>query len=319
MREIIRSALIGPPFVSIVILNFNGGKDILECLESVERLDYPGFEVIVVDNGSTDDSLRQIKKRFTGITIVENRTNLGVPEGYNTGIRKSAAPYILLLNDDAVVNRDVLRELVAASQSDPDCGIAGPAIMYYEHPENIWWAGSRISPLGYASHTRKGTRFSACGLPRPTEYICGCAMLVKREVIARVGLLDPEYFAYFEDADYGYRARKAGYTCVYVPSPGVRHKTGPEWITNPLQAELYMRNALLFARKNLKGWRKISFMAGQFVFMLPYYSLKAAGKGPFMVKYLVRGLKEGLYYRRGRSYSGPAAAATGKKESLYRL
>ncbi len=292
-----QSVNIANPSVSIVILNYNGGEDVLECLQSVTQIDYPAYEVIIVDNGSKDESLQNIKKRYPSIRIVENKRNLGFSEGNNVGIRESAAPYILLLNDDTVVSKGILKDLLGAIQGDQNIGIAGPAVMYYKNPDRIWSAGAKIGLLGYASHLGKGQKMDSYNLPSRVPYICGCAILIKRDVINRVGLLDAEYFAYFEDADYCFRARKAGYRCLYVPSPTVWHKVNAEWINSPVQAYYNMRNPFMFARKNLKGLRKIIFITSQIVLMFPYYSIKLFGKDSKIFRGLVRGLKDGLNYR----------------------
>ena len=122
-------------------------------------------------------------------------------------------------------------------------------------------------------------------------------MLIKREVIDNIGLMDPDYFLYYDDADYCFRARKAGFDCLYIPSPTVRHKTGAEWITNSIQAYYYMKNGFMFARKNLTGFKKYTFITSQIVFMFPYYSFKMIRKDFKIFQGLVRGLKDGLKYR----------------------
>jgi GT2 family glycosyltransferase len=282
------------PAVSIIILNYQRGTDVLECLESVTHIDYPAYEVTVVDNGSTDNSLLNIRKRYPQVRIIENGRNLGYAEGNNIGIREKSCPYFLLLNDDAVVGKSILKDLVEAVQADPRAGIAGPAILYHEDRDRIWCAGGRISLFGYASHIGKGQRIESRNSLRPVEYICGCAILIRREVINQIGLLDPEYFSYFEDADYCFRARRAGYRCLYVPSPTVWHKAGADWVVNPVQAYYYMRNAIIFARKNLRGLRRIIFIWSQLFLMLPYYFLMLIWKDPGIVKNLTRGLRDGL-------------------------
>jgi len=109
--------------------------------------------------------------------------------------------------------------------------------------------------------------------------------------------MDPEYFLYFDDADYCTRASKAGFKCLYVPSPAVRHKTGAAWITNPTQAYYYMKNGFVFARKNLMGTKKFTFIASQLIFLFPYYSCKMIGKDFRMFRQLAKGLRNGLLYR----------------------
>ncbi len=286
------------PTVSIVILNYNGGEDVLECLKSVTQIDYPSYEIIIVDNGSTDDSLLKIKKGYPQIRIIENKSNLGFAEGNNVGIRESAADYILLLNDDTVVGKSILKDLVGAIQTDPKIGIAGPEILYFDVPDQIWSAGGKIGLFGYASHLGKGRKLESYNYPRFVPYICGCAMLIKKEVLNKIGLLDKEYFVYFEDADYCFRANKAGYRCLYVPSPTVWHKVKAEWINNPIQAYYSMRNPFVFARNNLRGLKKLIFITSQIFLIFPYYSVKLIRKDAKIFKNLVTGLKDGLRFHR---------------------
>jgi GT2 family glycosyltransferase len=285
------------PAVSIIILNYQRGADTLECLDSISYIDYPNYEVIVVDNGSTDDSLTEIRKRYPRVRIIENGRNLGFAEGNNAGIRQSTSPYVLLLNDDVVVEKEILKDLIEAAQADPKTGIAGPAVMYQETPDLIWSAGGKVNTFGYTSHLGKGQKIESYRSSRYVDYIVGCAILIKREVLNKVGLLDAEYFYYFEDTDFCFRARKANYYCLYVPSPTCRHKTGAEWINNLAQAYYYMRNACVFARKELEGLRKGIFISSQIFLMFPYFSVKLGIRNPKILTGLAKGLKDGLVYR----------------------
>lgn len=295
------------PEVSIIILNYNGGKDVLECLESVMQITEPRCEVIVVDNGSTDGSLDRIVERFPWLKIITTGSNLGFPAGNNAGIKESSGEWILLLNDDVVVDPEILKDLITAAESDLQVGIAGPAILYYQEPEKLWSAGGRINLWGFTEHIGKGMGLESCRSLRCVDYITGCAMLIKREVIAKIGLLDEEYFLYFEDADYCTRARKVGFKCLYVPSPTVWHKADSEWITGPVQAYYYMRNGFIFACKNLAGLKRLLFTAGQMV-LFPYYILKLIGRDRKAVRHLARGFRDGLCYQSGKKETGKNVA-----------
>jgi GT2 family glycosyltransferase len=285
------------PAVSVIILTYNREADVLECLESVSRINYPNFETVVLDNGSTDSTVTSVRKKFPGVRIIENGKNLGFAEGNNVGICETTSPCVLVLNDDTIVGENLLKDLVEALQADPQAGLAGPKVLYYEARDRIWCAGARISPFGYAAHLGKGQTKEHCNSARAVDYVCGCAILIRREVFNKIGLLNSEYFTYFEDADYCFRARKAGYRCLYVPSPTVWHKAKSEWITSPAQAYYYMKNAFIFAKKNLQGLKKASFMASQVVFMFPYHSVRLIGKDARIFKNLARGLRDGLAYR----------------------
>jgi GT2 family glycosyltransferase len=287
------------PKVSIIILNYNGGQDVIECIESVINIDYPNYEIIVVDNASTDVSLKNIKNMYSSLKIIENQSNLGVPEGYNVGIRESNAAFVLLLNDDAAVGKNILKDLVSVILTDTNIGIVGPTIFYKDKPDVIWSAGGEISPFGYTRHLGKGDKEigrhrDISFTPLPVDYICGCTTLIRREVIDKIGLLDPEYFAYFEDADYGFRTRKAGFKCLYVQSPTVWHNTVPEWIINPFHAYCYMKNAIVFSKKNLNRWKRLLFITSNIFVLFPYFSIKLAIKDRTLVKHLAKGLRDGM-------------------------
>lgn len=284
------------PKVSIIILNWNGGEDVIECLKSVKDIDYPDYEVLVVDNGSTDNSVEEIRNSFPDIKLIQNHENLGFAGGNNVGIRAAIGDYVMLLNDDTVVGKSILKNLVKAMESNENIGIAGPMILYYNEPDKIWCAGSKLN-FGYTSHIGKGLNKELFNKSYFVDYIAGCTMLIKKEVIDKIGLLDSEYFFYAEDADFCLRAKSAGYECLYVPSPTVWHKATQEWITNPTQAYYHMQTSIIFARKNLTGLKKVIFIASQFLLILPYNSFRVIHKGDCrLIKYLLKGLKDGIAY-----------------------
>lgn len=218
------------PHVCVVILSWNRPDHILACLASLRKQDYPSFEVVVVDNGSVDGSPALIRQRFPEVTLVENGRNLGFAGGSNVGITLAlarGADYVLLLNDDTEVPPDLLRALVEVGESDPDIGILGPKI-YYGNSRVIWSAGGLVDGRGWAQHLRVGE--SDDGLPEPVrevDYVTGCAVLVKRKVIERVGVLDERFFAYFEETEWCARARRVGFRVVYVPQACMWHKVAP--------------------------------------------------------------------------------------------
>jgi len=136
-----------PPLVIVVVVNWNGLADTLECLGSLARLDYPNYDTVVVDNGSTDGSVPAIRERFELVMVVENSENLGYAGGNNIGLEhamRRGADYALLLNNDTLVAPDCLCRLVAAAQADPEVGMAGPIIYYRDLPDVIWSPGGAI-------------------------------------------------------------------------------------------------------------------------------------------------------------------------------
>ena len=215
------------PKVAIIILNWNGKDDTLECLASVYQLDYPNFEVIVVDNGSTDGSPEAIRGLFPGVTLIENGTNLGYAGGNNVGMRyalEKEADYIWLLNNDTTVEPDSLSKLVAHAEDHLEVGMLSPVIYYYDAPEEVWFAGGRIDwRTGRTYHVREPVAFT--NLDPRERYICGCAILVRREVIERIGLFDERFRpAYYEDTDWSVQCTNAGYKLAVVSASKIYHK-----------------------------------------------------------------------------------------------
>ena len=173
------------PWVSIIILNWNGLEDTIECLESLRGITYPNYEIIVVDNGSEGNDVKILQARFGGyIHIIKNDNNYGFAKGNNIGMRyalQREAEYILLLNNDTTVAPDFLSELVNVAESDPKSGLLGPKVYFYYEPDVIWFAGGRISLLSRTSNrgykqVDKG-QFDRVDL---VDFISGSCMLIKR-------------------------------------------------------------------------------------------------------------------------------------------
>jgi GT2 family glycosyltransferase len=248
--------------VTIVVLNWNGLADTLSCLASLANLEYPDCQVVIVDNGSADGSAQAIRDQYPGVIVIENPQNLGFTGGNNVGIRHAlatGADYVLLLNNDTEVAPDFVRCLLAAAQADPAVGIAGPLIYYHSQPDVLWSAGGAID-------WRRGSTWMV-GLderdtgqfgtePQEVDFVSGCAMLVRKSVLERVGLLDERFFAYYEETEWCARTRRAGYKIVRVPRSRIWHKISPERRADSPIVHYYMtRNQLLFLRAAHAGWR----------------------------------------------------------------
>ncbi len=248
------------PKVFIIVLNWNRAQDTVECINSLNELNYQGFEVLVVDNASQDGSARIIKRTFPDLTLIENARNLGYAEGNNVGIRYAlnrGADYVLVLNNDTVVDRDMLTRLIGAAQADEKTGIIGPKIYDFQEPNTIWFAGANINwSIGESHHIGLGEvdRGQFNGVIE-VDRLTGCAMLVKREVLEKTGLFDPDYFLYFEDVDLCVRAAKAGYKNICVQTAKLWHKESSSTKANQgsnLHVYYHTRNRLLFLHKHFK-------------------------------------------------------------------
>ncbi len=246
------------PFVSIIVLSWNGRSDTLECLRSLSDVDYPRYEVVVVDNASTDGTVEAVRREFPGVQVIRNDSNLRYAGGNNVGIREAlgrGADCVLLLNNDTVVDRMFLRELVSGFSAVPGAGIAGPMILYHADPRRIWYAGGEIDWWGgWLRHT--GIRLYDDGRfdgPHETSYVSGCCLLMRRNVIEKIGLLDESYFIYGEDADWCIRARRAGYPSIVVPSARIWHKVSASsgrfsWFKQSNKLKSQLRLMVRYAR-----------------------------------------------------------------------
>jgi GT2 family glycosyltransferase len=243
------------PTVYFSILNWNQKDITLECLESLAQIDYPNYEVVVVDNGSQDGEATTIQKQFPSVIVLENERNLGFAEGNNVAIRyalEQAADYVLLLNNDTVVDPQMLKRLIEVAESDDQIAIVGPKIYYFGEPRTIWSAGGILKPPGKPvmlglDETDKGQHDTL----RAVDWVTGCALLIKSSVVRRIGLIDARYFIYFEENDWCSRAKRAGFNILYVPEARMWHKIQPRHqALSPRHVYLMIRNRLLFLRNS---------------------------------------------------------------------
>lgn len=247
------------PKIFIIVLNYNGKDVIKNCLASVFKIDYPDFEVVVVDNNSNDGSFEFAKNNFSKAHFIKNEENLGYAAGNNVGIRfalERMADYILLLNNDTEVEKDFLTRLVGAAEKDEKIGLASPVI-FNGRNRQVWFSGGKIKWLAMkTAHNRKV--FTADRYE--TGFVTGCAMLARAAVFKEIGLLDEDFFLYWEDADFSVRSRRAGFKNVVVPGSWVYHFEKSE---GNLKQKTYwlVISGLIFFQKNtplfLKPWIKV--------------------------------------------------------------
>jgi GT2 family glycosyltransferase len=217
------------PAVTIILVNWNGKAVTLDCLASLRALRYPHYRVMVVDNGSTDDSISAIRGAFPGVDIVALGENRRFAGGNNAGMRKAfeeGTELVLLLNNDTLVDPEVLLHLVDRFRREPACGMVAPKIYYADAPDVIWFAGGELSFwTGTMRHTGiRETDHGQYDLVKEIGYATGCCLLTSRAVIEQVGMMDEAYFMYAEDADWSLRVRRAGYRILYEPRARVWHK-----------------------------------------------------------------------------------------------
>lgn len=217
------------PLVEIIVVSWNRYPDLSECLDSLERLTYSNYHITVVDNGSTDGTPQRILEQYPGVCLLRTGENIGFSAGNNVAIRRvlsslDTVDYILLLNDDTVVEPGFLDSMIKSVAEDPSVGMAAPLIYYHDSPEKIWWAATR---LNLKSGWKLGWHFvPPMRLDRPydVEVVPGCAMLVRREVVEQVGLLNESLFMYWEDVEYCIKAKELGYRLLCIPTARIWHR-----------------------------------------------------------------------------------------------
>jgi hypothetical protein len=245
------------PRVLIVILNWNGKRDTLECLASLEKVTYRQFTPIVVDNGSTDDSVPVFRSRFPQVPILETKANLGFAGGNNVGIAwalKKPYEWILLLNNDTIVAPDFLEAFLAAAREKPKAKIFGAKIYRYHDPERIDHLGGFWNPkiAEFVSHAQNkiedGFSFEE---GEKVDYVCGACLFMHRSVPQAIGLLEPRFFLFWEETDFCCRASRAGFEVWTAPKAKIWHKVSASFTGGkPQMHYFWWRSRLLWIERN---------------------------------------------------------------------
>ncbi len=266
--------------VTAVILSWNGKEDSLRCLHSLRAVS-PSPRIILVDNGSTDHTSRAIRESYPAVEIIRSEENLGFPAGNNLGIKaalRGGARYICLLNNDTVVDPLFLRELLAAARAHPEAGVLGSRVYYFSRPDVVWSQGISVQPLTGRVYTTYYNRPES-EVPetiRPVKALSAAALLFRREVAEKIGLMDEKYFLCYEDADFCLRARRAGFRIYTVPSSRVRHRISASMggegsatiIYYSTRNHLYMINKCLPLPRVLRPARNLLIMLYNLLFVV---------------------------------------------------
>lgn len=247
--------------IAIIILNWNGKQDTLECLHSIKKSAYTNYEIIVADNGSHDGSKEAIACAFTDVLILDNQSNLGFAEGNNRALQIALAKeidYIFLLNNDATIEPSTLNAFLDFSEKYPNAIIGGKPILASKK--------THLDHLGGFWNPKKG-EFDLVGYrdlinhwssPLFLDYITGCSMFIPKKVLLDIGLFDARFFLYWEESDLCFRAKKLGYQVLYCPDAVVFHKVSASFIGGkPHTSYYFWRNRYLWIEKNLTLKEKI--------------------------------------------------------------
>lgn len=279
------------PSVSIVVLNWNGIDDTLACLDSLAALTYPNFNVVVVDNGSTNDSLARLRP-YTApypLRLLETGRNLGYAGGNNVGIRhalETGADFVLVLNNDTVVAPDLLERLVEAAVLWPNDGIYGPIILYEDRPQVIWTAGEFYDLEQLCNfHIDNGKEINHSDHEsKEVDHLIGAALFLSAKALRAIGEFETKYFLVYEESDWCYRAKRKGFRCRSVTDAKVWHKVGSSFGSeaSPLRTYFDVRNHLLFAERHLPRWDFFRLLRKNALGLLPKFCGVRAGNEPIL-------------------------------------
>jgi hypothetical protein len=236
--------------VWVLVLNWNNWQITIECLTSLQSLEYDNFKILILDNGSTDDSVERIRERFPKLELMELGANLGFAGGNNPGIRaalEGGADYVWLLNNDTTVDPMALRAMVQRAEADPKIGAVGSAVYYSAEPERLQaWGGGYIKFwLGEHRHFLKPVA------DEKVQFLTGASLLLRRSALESAGMLDEEFFMYFEDTDLCFRLRRGGWRLAVAGDAKVWHRVGATVGTKSMLSEItYNRSAVRFFQRN---------------------------------------------------------------------
>ncbi|MBE2904513.1 glycosyltransferase family 2 protein [Anoxybacillus flavithermus] len=255
--------------VAIIILNWNAYDDTFECLKSLEHLTYPYFHVFLVDNASQDNSFDKLQEDYkegkfnVPITFIQTGANLGFAGGNNVAIKEAynqGYQYFWMLNNDTVVDPNALTPLVEALEKDKQVGIVGSKIYYYG-TNKIWFAGGKVNTwTGATKHIGiKEEDIGQYDRQSEVDYITGCSLCFRKEVIENVGYMFEDYFLYYEETDWNIRARQNNWSIKFVPDSIVFHKisasSGGEENPAPYVGYYDIRNSLVFIKRTQPDYK----------------------------------------------------------------
>lgn len=269
------------PQVTAVVLNWCNEADTAACLESLSESRYDQLGVLLVDNGSPDESGQRLHARFPHVDYLQTGANLGYAGGNNRGIERAiaaGAEYVLVVNNDTVLDRDCISELVSAAQQS-GAAVVAPQIRYFDEPERIWYGGGDLSRMRALGLHRGADELASRDDTRSTvTFVTGCCFLSRANVFTQHGAFDEQFFAYVEDAEWSVRLARAGERMAYEPRARVLHRTERGGAETPFQIRQRDRNRRRLVQRHYGVGERIGFFAW-------FYSTRAM----HLSAYLLRG------------------------------
>jgi GT2 family glycosyltransferase len=250
------------PRIGIVLLTTNAVADTTSCIDSLRKITYSNYVIIVADNASTDGTEERLRTGCPDVEFIQLGRNAGFAAGNNVGIRKAlerGSEYVLLLNNDTIVEPNFLEPLVAALEQDPAAACSTGTVCFFPETGHLWYAGGDLvwwRASGFARHYNGPVTRVAGEKTQPVTFVSGCLMLVRRSIFEQLGLLEEKTFLYCEDTEFSLRVASAGHTMLYVPESKIYHKTEHRNQT-PFSLYYVVRNRLLVADLGLNGMKRV--------------------------------------------------------------
>ena len=279
--------------ISIIIPNFNGKQFLKICFDSILNQNYSSYEIIIVDNGSSDGSVQYINEKYPEFTLIQNKENLGFAAAVNQGIKASNADYVFVLNNDVELEPDSISNLLKCIEKDENIFAVSSKMIQYNDRSKMDDAGDEYTILGWTRKVGDGKSPDLYTAEREIFSACAGAALYRKSILDELGYFDENFFAYMEDVDISYRARIKGYKCVYCPEAVVYHfgsgTSGSRY--NEFKIRLAARNNVYVPYKNMPlpqlVLNGIFLLAGYFI---KYIFFSRKGQGSIYLN----GLKEGF-------------------------
>jgi len=294
--------------VAIILLNWNTPTHTSNCIESIMKNCNSGdYDLIIADNGSTDDSLSILKSKFPQHIYIDNETNLGFAGGNNTALEfsiKENYRFSLLLNNDTEVDEDFLTPLTAHLNTNANAVAVQPAIYYLNNKDQLWNGGSFFNPYFGFTYSKNSKSRQALRTPEKVDWLTGCCFLVRNSALKEIGLLNEKFFLYYEDVELSFRLRKQCGELHYLPTTKVYHEAGvsgkqksksAEGILSPVIHYYVNRNKIWFLRKYANPFFFIIMFVNNSIYyslLFCYFFLRKRNK---KAAYLAQGIREGLF------------------------
>jgi GT2 family glycosyltransferase len=289
--------------VSIILVNYNNYQDTIGCVYSLMNIYYKNIEIIIVDNFSNNESVSILKREFENIKsihLILSDRNLGFSGGNNLGIKyalEKSTDYILMLNNDTIVEKNFLDKVIEYYENNNEIGIITGKIKYFNNPSIIWYAGGNFSaitgmPQLVGANCKDDGKF---GKIREITFACGCFMLMSAEVFNKVGLMPEEYFLYFEDTAYSLKVLSYGYKLVFFPESVIYHKVSASTGKySKIMQYYFTRNGYYFIKMQYNGFKEyITFI------YYTYCILKKVVSGKYQLTIVIKGLIDSSRNRMG--------------------